>query len=250
MLKQERQNYILEDIRIYNKVLSSELSQKLGVSEDTIRRDLKELSDNGQIKKVHGGAMSSGGYLPFSHKDREIHAHDEKVAIVRKAIPLIPDECVMVMDGGTTNLELARLLPADLKATVFTNSLPIAIQLSEHPRIETIFIGGRILKNGQITIGMDVINCVSEIHADICFIGTRSIHADFGISDFDREECQAKRALISCAKQVVSLPISEKINTIQPYKVTDISNIHTLITELNPEHPLLGAFKQRGLQVL
>ncbi|MCC9137864.1 DeoR/GlpR family DNA-binding transcription regulator [Pontibacter silvestris] len=249
MLKQERHNYILEEVRSHNKVLSSELSHKLNVSEDTIRRDLKELSDNGQIKKVHGGAMQHA-YIPFSHKDREIYAHEEKVVIVRKAIPLIQDDFVVVMDGGTTNLELARQLPLDLKATVFTNSLPIALQLSEHPKVETVFIGGKILKNAQVAVGLDVINFVADIHADICFIGTRSIHHQFGITDFDREETLTKQALVSCAKHVVSLPISEKINTVQPYKVTGIEKVQTLITELASEDDLLTAYRKRGLQVL
>lgn len=249
MLKQERQNYILDEIRTNNRVLSSELSQKLMVSEDTIRRDLKELSDNGQIKKVHGGAMASS-YIPFSHKDREIYAHEEKMTIVRKALSLIQDESLLVLDGGTTNLALARLFPPDLKATVFTNSLPIALQLSEHPKIETVIVGGRILKNAQVSIGVEVIQCMAEVHADICFIGTRSIHPDFGITDFDREESQAKQALLSSARQVVSLSISEKINTVQPYKVADPAQIHTLVTELDPQDKLFNSFKQQGIVVV
>ncbi|KAA3439778.1 DeoR/GlpR family DNA-binding transcription regulator [Rufibacter hautae] len=249
MLKQERHNYILEEVRKQNKVLSSELSQKLSVSEDTIRRDLKELSDVGQIKKVHGGAMQNG-YIPFSHKDREIYAHEEKVTIVRKAIQLIQDDSVVVMDGGTTNLELTRQLPLDLKATVFTNSLPIALQLSEHPGVETIFMGGKILRNAQVAVGLDVINFVADIHADICFIGTRSIHHVIGITDFDREETQTKQALISCARQVVSMPLSEKLNTTQPFKVSPIERVHTIITELAPDNPLLDNYRKAGLQIL
>ncbi|MFT2008471.1 DeoR/GlpR family DNA-binding transcription regulator [Pontibacter sp. 13R65] len=249
MLKQERQNFILEEIRKHNRVLSSELSLNLNVSEDTIRRDLKELSDSGQIKKVHGGAVQNA-YIPFSHKDREIYAHDEKVIIVRKAVPLIQDDFVVVMDGGTTNLELARQLPLDLQATVFTNSLPIALQLSEHPKVETIFIGGKILKNAQVAVGLDVISFVRDLHADICFIGTRSMHHDLGITDFDREESLTKQALLACAKHVVSLPLAEKLNTTQPYKVAHIENVHTIITELAPDDALLSEYRRKGLQVL
>ena len=251
MLKQERHHYILEEIRTYNKVRSSDLSIQLDVSEDTIRRDLKELSDSGKIRKVHGGAMSAASaYIPFSHKDRDIYAHEEKVKIVRKAISLIADDNVLLMDGGTTNLEFARLLPIDLKATVFTNSLPIAVQLSEHPNVETIFIGGKILKNAQVAIGLDVINGLKDIQADICIIGTRSIHSEIGITEIDREEAQVKRALINASNKVVSLSISEKLQTNQPYLVEKIEKIHMLVTELDPSDKTLIPFINKGLEIL
>lgn len=249
MLKQERHNYILDEIRIHNKVLSSDLSVKLNVSEDTIRRDLKELSDNGKIKKVHGGAMSSS-YIPFSHKDREIHAHAEKVTIVKKALSLINDDHVVVMDGGTTNLELARSLPEELKATIVTNSLPIAVQLTEHPNVENFFLGGKILKNAQVAIGLEVINALSKIHADLCIIGTRSIHHEMGITEIDREEAQVKEALINSAHHVVSLSISEKLNTVQPYHVENIEKINTLVTELDPHDLQVLPFINKGLKVI
>ena len=249
MLKQERLDYILEEIRTFNKVKSSSLSEKLNVSEDTIRRDLKELSVKGKIKKVHGGAMSSS-YIPFSHKDREIYAHKEKVSIVRKARELITDDHIVVMDGGTTNLELARLLPSDLKATILTNSLPIAIQLTDHPNIDLFFFGGKILKSAQVAVGFDVIQNLADVQADLCIIGTRSIHYDRGITDIDREEAQVKQALINSATQVVSLAISEKLDTVQPFKVVDINKVHTIVTELEPTDSRLLHYKNQGIEVL
>ncbi|MDN5201293.1 DeoR/GlpR family DNA-binding transcription regulator [Fulvivirgaceae bacterium BMA10] len=249
MLKQERHEYILEEIRTYNRVRSSELSTQLKVSEDTIRRDLKELSDSGRIKKVHGGAMSSS-YIPFSHKDREIYAHEEKVTIVRKAISLIKDDHVVLMDGGTTNLELARLLPTELKATVFTNSLPIAVQLAEHPNIEIVFIGGKVLKNAQVTIGLDVIDVLKRVQADLCIIGTRSININVGITEIDREEAQVKQALMNASNNVISLVISEKLDTTQPYHVEQISKVNTIVTELDPSHPRLIPYTNLGIRAL
>ena len=250
MRKRERQQYILEEIRTFNKVRSSKLSEKLEVSEDTIRRDLKELSHNGKIKKVHGGAMSTASYIPFSHKDREIYAHKEKVTIVRKAVPLIHDDHVVLMDGGTTNLEFARLLPLELKATFFTNSLPVAIQLSEHPNVDVVLIGGKILKNAQVSIGLDVIKALDDIQADLCLIGTRSIDPEAGLSDIDREEAQVKKSLISRAQHTISLTISEKLNTIQPFRIEKIDRITTIITELEPDHPKLVPYVNKGVNVL
>jgi len=239
----------LEEIRTFNKVKSSMLSDKLHVSEDTIRRDLKELSVKGKIKKVHGGAMSSS-YIPFSHKDREIYAHSEKVSIVRKARELIRDDHIVVMDGGTTNLELARLLPSDLKATILTNSLPIAIQLTDHPSIDLFYFGGKILKSAQVAVGIDVIQALADVRADLCIIGTRSIHHERGLTDIDREEAQVKQALINSATEVVSLAISEKINSIQPFKVVDIGKVNTIVTELNPKDPMLTPYVNLGIRLI
>ncbi len=250
MLKRERQNYILEEIRIYNQVRSTTLSEKLQVSEDTIRRDLKELSDAGKILKVHGGAMSSNGYIPFSHQDREVHAHAEKVKIVKKGLSLIQDDQVILMDGGTTNLELVRLLPASLKATIFTNSIPVALQLTEHPTVQVNLLGGKVLKNAQVTIGLDVIESLEEIRAELCFIGTRSLDSKQGITDINREEAQVKRALMNAAATTVSMCISEKIGAIQPYMVAAPDRLDILITELDPRSPLLDQFGHLGLKII
>ncbi|MGI9542245.1 MAG: DeoR/GlpR family DNA-binding transcription regulator [Cyclobacteriaceae bacterium] len=250
MLKRERHNYILEEIRFSNKVISSELCQQLRVSEDTIRRDLKELSDNGKILKVHGGAMATSSYIPFSHRDREIHAHEEKVVIVKKALSLVQEDQVILMDGGTTNLEFVRLLPQELKATIFTNSLPVATQLADHPQVEIILLGGKIIKNAQVSVGFDVINVVKEVQADLCFVGTRSIHANKGLTDINREEVMVKRALMNASSKVVSLCISEKLDTIQSYHIHATSKVDLLITELDPSNPRLYAYINKGIEIL
>ncbi|MEL6850643.1 MAG: DeoR/GlpR family DNA-binding transcription regulator, partial [Bacteroidota bacterium] len=152
MLKEERHSFILEELRLKKKVLTYELSEALEVSEDTIRRDLKELAEINQIKKVHGGAVSHS-LNPYDYKDRQIFAQDEKIQIAEKARHLIKPHQVVIMDGGTTNLELAKRLPRELEATIFTNSLPIAVELSDHPKVETIFLGGKLLKKAQVTVG-------------------------------------------------------------------------------------------------
>ena len=250
MLKRERHDYILKEIRFSNKVISSTLSEELKVSEDTIRRDLKELSDNGKILKVHGGAMSTRSYIPFSHRDREIHAHEEKVVIVRKALSLIQEDQVILMDGGTTNLEFARLLPQELKATIFTNSLPVAAQLTKHSLIEITLLGGKIIKNAQVAVGFDVTNVLKEVRADLCFVGTRSIHPDKGITDINREEAMVKRAIMNASSKVISLCISEKLGTTQVYLAHAANHVDLLVTELDPSDQRLVPYINKGIAVL
>src|SRR6187402_1145794 len=116
MLKQERQAYILHQVNLHNQVLSANLSLDLNVSEDTIRRDLQDLTDKGKIMKVHGGALSLS-LNDFHYPGTNVYAHAEKKVIARKAVPLIEKDMIVMTTGGTTLIELARALPQSLRAT-------------------------------------------------------------------------------------------------------------------------------------
>src|SRR3546814_4648018 len=117
MLKEERHSFIIREINLHNKVLSSDLSSQLNVSEDTIRRDLKELDESGKVLKVHGGAISQSFHFPFNNKG-EIYAKEATGAIARKTLKLIKDGMVVLTGGGTTMIELARLVPDDVRAKI------------------------------------------------------------------------------------------------------------------------------------
>ncbi len=249
MLKEERHNYILNEVRIRNRVLLTDISKKLDVSEDTIRRDLNHLDEQGKIKKVHGGAISSSFHL-YSYREDQIYAHESKSVIAEKAIKLIQDDSVLLMSGGTTNLEVARLLPDDKRITVFTPSLPVAMQLLVHPLIETIFIGGRLSKDAQIALGGEAIRTLSQLKADLCFMGTGNLELAAGLTEFDWEVVQLKKAMLDSSKRMVVLTISEKINSSQRFNVCPTSSIHTLITELSPTSEMLKSFVEKGLEIL
>lgn len=249
MLKEERHTYILESIQKNQKVLTLELSDALAVSEDTVRRDLKELSDKGQLKKVHGGAISLS-LNPFDYKDREVYALDQKKQLANKAAELVKENSVVILDGGTTNLELAKALPKSLSATVFTNSIPIASELAGHPRIEVIFAGGRVLKQAQVTVGEEAIKTFSGLYADQCFLGIRSLHHQIGITEIDWEETQVKRAMIHAAAEVLSLLIPEKIETVNPYKIGETQKLHKIISCLPDGDQRLDPYESLGIQTL
>jgi DeoR/GlpR family transcriptional regulator of sugar metabolism len=249
MLKDERLNFILNEIQQKNKVLSADLSRYLSVSEDTIRRDLKELADLGKIRKVHGGAMSTYSN-PFDFHDREVYAQENKIKIVQKTISFIKNGQVIMMDGGTTNTEFARRLPEELKVTIITNSLPIAHILTDHPHIELIFIGGRVLKNAQVTIGIDVVDTLSGIRADYGILGTRSIHPEIGITEINWEEAKVKQSIVKNSSELICMAISEKLGTVQPYFVTDMQAVGILVTELDSQDPNLLPYRKLGIEVL
>src|SRR5688572_5903987 len=145
MLKEERQKAIIHQVNLHNKVLSVDLSRMLNVSDDTVRRDLKELAIEGKILKVHGGAISPSFHFSINGQ-KPVYAIEAKQEIALKAKSLFKNDITILIEGGTTIIELARSIPENLRATFYTLSPQIAITLSEHEKLEVITIGGRLSK--------------------------------------------------------------------------------------------------------
>jgi DeoR family transcriptional regulator, fructose operon transcriptional repressor len=247
MLKAERQNIIIDELRAFNRIKSADLCELLNVSEDTIRRDLNELEEKGQLKKVHGGAISLS-FIP-SFKKREVIEIQTKHEIAKKALTLIQEDMVLIIDGGTSNLQLVNLLPQDKKLTIFTNSIPVASKLCEYPNIDGVLLGGNILRKGYTTIGYQAIESLLEIHADMCFLGITSVDPVAGLTEANRQETTIKKAIIKASNKVVSMVISTKLNTRQPFKVCDINFMNIMVTDLEPDSPLLIPYKEKGVEI-
>ena len=248
MLKKERQAYILHNVNLHNRILVPDLSEEIGVSEDTIRRDLLELSDEGKLIKVHGGALSKSFHNSFNSS--AVYAMENKKIIAQKAVTLIKDGMFVLTSGGTTIIEMAKALSQDLHATFITGSVPAAFEYMQHPHIEIILIGDKLSKGSQITVGGEAIAKIKQIRADICFLGINALHVNHGLTDNDWEVVQVKKAMMESSEKTVLLTISEKINTTQRIRICDTKNIDIIVTELNEEDELLNPFKNIGLTVL
>lgn len=249
MRKAERKKAIMREINLHNRVLSTDLSILLNVSDDTIRRDLKELSDDGKIIKIHGGAASLSFVAPFNVSN-EVYALAEKKKIAEKTLKLLKNNMVILTEGGTTILELAKMIPDNLRTTFFTISPQVAITLSDHNNLTVISIGGNLLKNANLHVGAATINQLADLKADLCLLGANAFSIDGGLSDLDWEVVQAKKALIRSAKKVAVLAISEKLNTNQTIKICDLDKIDYLITELSPENNFLNSYRDTTLKIL
>ncbi len=249
MLKRERQAYIVHQVNLHNKVLSTSLSTEIEVSEDTIRRDLQELAENGKLIKVHGGALSRA-FNDITYPDKKIYAKDSKKIIAEKAVKLITDGMFVLTGGGTTIIELARSLPLNLSATFISGSIPAVVEYMHHPNIEVIVIGDKLSKNSKITLGADAINRIKSLKPDLCFLGINSIDLVHGITDNDWDVVHLKQTMINASRKTVCLTISEKINSIQPIHVCNLDKVDVLITELNATNPLLAPFIDAGIEVL
>lgn len=249
MLKEERQQTILNEVDLHNRILLTDIAESLDVSIDTVRRDVKELDADQKLRKVHGGAISLG-FTTNSARNTNIYALEQKTKIAAKAVTLLKDGAVIFVDGGTTCLELSRMIPYHIELTCFTISLAVAMELSSKPNVTAIFIGGQISKDAQISIGANAIHNLSEIKVDYSFIGTGYVDSKYGLTEFDWDIVQLKKAVIKAAKKTVLLCISEKLNSQHRYKTCDINSINTMITELEPEDQLLNLFRNHDIQLL
>lgn len=248
MLKKERHQFIMDKFIEAEKVNTIDLALELNISEDTIRRDFNELNNKGLINKVYGGA--------FLVKDKSsnifditIINEDKKIIVGQKALSFLSEGQVIIMTGGTTNLSFCKLIPIDFSATIYTYSLPIAMQLSQHPNIELIFIGGKLQKKAMVTVGIDVVQVLSKIKADVCFIGVSSLDVNQGLTEMGYEVSIVKKEMINASDKVIVLATSDKINGKMPHKVCGLDRIDAIVTELNPKSSKIKNFVDAGARV-
>ncbi|MFC4762599.1 DeoR/GlpR family DNA-binding transcription regulator [Dyella koreensis] len=249
MLTSHRKQAILTALKRDGQVIAKSLSEEYGVSEDTIRRDLRELAAEGLLQRVHGGALpSSPAAADFAH--REQISTESKSAIARKAAEMILPGQVVIIDGGTTCVQLARHLPATLQATVVTHSPSIAVELVDHPGIEVVMIGGRLFKHSVVAVGAAAIEAINHIRADVYFMGVTGVHPTAGLSTGDLEEAYVKRALVERAAEVVVLASAEKINAASPYVIAQATAANTLVVERDTPEEATAPFAALGIAVL
>lgn len=247
MLKKERQEFILHQLNLHNKILCADLSNKMGVSDDTIRRDLQELAQQEKLIKVHGGALSKSFHTAF---DREmVYNLEDKHIIAQKAAALVQSGMYILTSGGTSILEFAKSLDPNLNATFFTCSLNAAIEFAHHPSIEVVMIGDKVSKDAMLTTGASAVQTIESVQADLCIMGINSLDTQFGLSENDWEVVQIKKAMIKASKKTICIGISEKLNSQQKIKVANLDEIDILITELDPNDPKLLPFKHQGLTI-
>lgn len=249
MLKEERFQIILNQLGHEQKVYLGHLSTLLNVSEDTVRRDIKELADQGLLKSVRGGAVPhSPG--PHHFRDRMKYDNEQKQIIATKALQFLKDDQVVIFDGGTSTMLIAQMLPKDLRLTVITNSFPIASLLEEHEHVEVLFAGGRLLKNSFVTIGNDAIQFFKKFRADICLLGICSIHTELGVTGPDFEESEVKRAMIESSKEVIALATSEKLGTAEAYYVCPTERLSMIITDQPDDNEAFKIYTDLGIRMV
>jgi len=249
VLTDERRSLILDRIRNHGRVLAADLTAELGVSVDTIRRDLRELDDAGLLRRVHGGALPRhGDASPFAARARR--APEAKASIARRAAECVRDDQIIVLDGGTTTLEVARALRDDLRAHVITTSPPIALALADHPGLEVTVVGGTLRPKALVTVGAAAIEALRVVRADVVFLGVCGLHPEIGVTTEDLEERHVKAAMIEGAAEVVALADHDKLGTAMPVVVAPISAVTRLVTDADVDDAAVAPYVDLGIEVV
>jgi DeoR/GlpR family transcriptional regulator of sugar metabolism len=247
MLTAERKQAILARLERDGRVVASQLVTSLGVSEDTVRRDLRDLADQGLLHRVHGGALACAPATVSFARRLEV-GQAEKTALADAALPLLDGARVIVLDGGTTALELARRLPPLYDGTVVTNAPPVASALSSHPKAEVVLVGGRLLKDAQVAVGAAAVEALRTVRADVCVLGICSLHPDAGVTTLDNDEADVKRAMVACSGVVIALATADKLRSVSPWVVASLADVDHLVTDGGDE--LTRPYTTAGIDVV
>lgn len=247
MLKAERQQRIVDIVESEKRVIASELSERFEVSEDTIRRDLKELDQIGLVRRVHSGALRVGPPVT-NFQNRQNISSKTKSNLAKKALSLLKEGSTILMDSGTTNLQLAKQLPLDFYGTLITNSPPIAVALEQHSQLEVIVIGGILYKESMVNLGIDTIEALRLMRADIYVMGIHNIDAEMGISVPTLTEAQVKRMMAEISTECIGMVTTDKIGTVSKNIVNPADELSYLITE-NADKKVIQEFSEKNINV-
>jgi DeoR/GlpR family transcriptional regulator of sugar metabolism len=249
MLTQERHNIIRHRLAAEGKVMAVQLAAEFRVSDDTVRRDLRDLAAQGLCKRVYGGAiLRVEDTTPIQSRKGQDSA--EKRAVAKAAAGLASAGQVVFIDAGSTNLLLAQALPRDLDLTVVTNAPLVANALSDHPRARVLLLGGLFDQKRGAALGGATLSAISGIFADIFFIGTCACDPQFGLTAFDAAEAEVKRAMAARSDRLCVVATADKLVTRAPYRVAEAVGITDLVTSGQADAQVLEAFRHLGARVL
>lgn len=249
MLTSERKAHILDVLRRDQRVIAKAVGRELGLSEDTIRRDLRELASEGLLQRVHGGALPASPATANLIVRQQVST-EGKAAIGRAAARMIQPGQLIMLDGGTTAVELIRHLDADLRATVITHSPTVAVALADHTGIEVELIGGRLFKHSMVTVGAVAAEAIGRVRADIYFMGVTGIHLELGLTTGDREEASIKRTLSQHAAETVVLASREKLGAVSPFQVMTLGEVDIIIVEDGLPSDQVDPYRQAGITIV
>jgi DeoR/GlpR family transcriptional regulator of sugar metabolism len=228
VLALERRERLLQTLATDGRVVASEAAAALGVSLDTVRRDLDELEAGGAVRRVHGGALSPS---PRRFVDRREIDVPEKAAIAEAATSLVHDGMLVLLGGGTTVLELARRLPDTLRATVVTSAPDVAVALLDHRDLEVVLLGGPVNGETRTVVGGEAVAALRTLRADLCLLGACSLDAEAGLTVLHRDEAIVERTMLEQASRIGVLTAASKLGSAGPYVVGGLEAVDVLVTD-------------------
>jgi DeoR/GlpR family transcriptional regulator of sugar metabolism len=251
MLPTQRRQAILAQVREQAAVSAEDLSGQFAVSVETIRRDLRTLQGAGLLERVYGGATRpSGRSSEGSFAARSTRHIERKRAIAVLAAALVEPEETIVIDIGTTALEVARVLPTTFRGRVLTNSVPVAMELSGRPDIELLLCGGEIRAGDGACSGAHAESFFAEFYADRAFLGSGGVHPDAGLTDYYPAEVAVRRRIVAHTAKNYVLADSSKLGVIAVRRVCRLDQLTAIITDDAENHDAAAALAARDVALL
>jgi DeoR/GlpR family transcriptional regulator of sugar metabolism len=248
MLTSQRKKLILTRLIADGQIVAKELAVELGTSEDTIRRDLRELAGEGKLQRVHGGALPASAAIG-DLRTRDQVSPEDKLDLGALGASMIRPNQVVILDGGTTALQVARRLAPDLRATIVTHSPTVAVEAAKQPYVDIIMLGGRLFRHSMVNMGAAVMDAAARLRADIYFMGVTGVHPDAGLTTGDAEEAAVKRALLERAAETVVLASAEKLMAASPFLVTSLADLSLLVVPSGTPNRVIRALRGGGATV-
>lgn len=258
MYATERHEFIDRLLREEGRVSVVDLARRLDVTTETVRRDLNLLENEGQLRRVHGGAVpvGRGSTAETPVAERMLQHADAKDAIARRALAALAPgfRGSVFLDAGTTTAAVAAALPAHLaaiggRADVVTNSTPIAYALAAAPEVSLTVIGGRVRGVTAAAVGADTVRTIEALRPDVAFVGTNGLSADFGLSTPDPDEAAVKAAIVRVARRVVVVADAAKFDAELLVHVAPLSEIDVLVSDAAPGGELAAGLSDADAEV-
>jgi len=249
MLKEERFSHILALIKKNGKANYESLAGELNVSDDTIRRDVESLHNNGLLQKVRGGALSLSKN-PLSFQDRTRHQSEEKNIIALKTLHLIKEGYTVFMDGGSTICAVTSHLPANSQFRLVTNNMALVPVISKFRHIELIVLGGKYDRETAANTGSQTCSEAAKYIADLYLMGTCALQKELGISAAFQSDGELKQQMLKNSNTTYALANNAKLNATDYYKVCELKEIKGLITDLPADDQRLDDFRGLGIRLI
>ncbi|RFP25922.1 DeoR/GlpR transcriptional regulator [Duganella sp. BJB488] len=250
LLLQERHDLILKQLQADGRVIASVLAQNLNVTEDTIRRDLRDLAAAGLCQKVYGGAVRIAAAPESGTLTQRLGREQSgKSRLATAAATLVKPGSVIFLDAGSSNLAIADALP-NAPLTVLTNAPSIAARLLDKPQVELIMIGGRIKQGLGGSVGATALREVELLRPDLYFVGACGVDPEAGITAVDFEEAEFKRRLAAHSKATAVVATAGKLGAVASFLVLPIAQLTHLVVERDTDARLMDAYSAAGARLL
>ncbi|MEO5982106.1 MAG: DeoR/GlpR family DNA-binding transcription regulator [Pedococcus sp.] len=226
-----RHNAILTALRTRGQLKTVQMALDLGVTHETVRKDLLTLESHGLLRRVHGGALPVESLSYETHITARTSMAAEKQRIAVAAMEFLPPAGAVIIDAGTTTAAFASTLPARSSLVAITNALPIALALMSHPRLTVHMLGGRVRAATMASVEAWTLRELNEVRADVAFVGTNAFSLVHGLSTPDAAEAAVKAAMIDSARLTVLLADHTKFGRDSVFKYADLDSIDVLVTD-------------------